>query len=164
MNSKKVVTILLVLFVLASGIFMAFGGNFGSNGQDAEQGAGYTARSDSPEEGHRVVAYYFHTTTRCPTCIKIESYTKESIETNFASQIEAGVLELRVVNVDDEENEHFIQDYSLTTKSVVLSNFVDGEQVAWKNLDRVWDYTGDKEVFVDYIRDETSEYLAELIE
>ncbi len=158
------VTVLLGVFVLASGVFMVAGGNFGSRGEDAGQGEGYSASQASSEKGHRVVAWYFHTTKRCPTCIKIESYTKESLETNFAEQLESGVLELRVVNVDEEENEHFIHDYSLTTKSVIISDYLDGEQVAWKNLDKVWDYTGDKGVFMDYIRDETSEYLAELVE
>ena len=33
---------------------------------------------------HKVIAYYFHTNTRCSTCMKIEAYSKEAIEQGFA--------------------------------------------------------------------------------
>ncbi|MBN1164234.1 MAG: hypothetical protein JXB45_06625 [Candidatus Krumholzibacteriota bacterium] len=170
MKMKNLISILLLVFVVSSGVLIIigrdFGGERGKEGSrvgEEEYGEGELDPS-SPGEGHRVVAWYFHTTKRCPTCVKIETYTRESIEGNFADLLESGFLELRVINVEEPENEHFIEDYGLTTKSVIISDFIDGEQVAWKNLDKVWEYTGDRRVFVDYIRDETALYLAELLE
>lgn len=116
----------------------------------------------SGESGRTVIAYYFLTTKRCPTCRKIEAYTTEAIETAFARQLESGRLEFHVVNVDEPENSHYIDDYQLTTKSVVLADYRGGEQTRWKNLDRVWQYVGDKQTFMDYIEDETNKIMGEL--
>jgi hypothetical protein len=42
---------------------------------------------------------------------------------------------------------------------VVIADFREGKEVRWKNLKNVWQLTGNKEGFVQYIRDEVSAYL-----
>jgi hypothetical protein len=37
----------------------------------------------------------------------------------------------------------------------------DGEQVGWKNLQKIWELVGDKESFVKYVQSEVAEYLGE---
>ncbi|MFO7616170.1 MAG: hypothetical protein R6V75_02880, partial [Bacteroidales bacterium] len=44
---------------------------------------------------------------------------------------------MRVVNIDEPENRHFIQDFQLVTRSVVLAEYRDGEVVRYENLDQV---------------------------
>ena len=65
-----------------------------------------------------------------------------------------GKLIYKVVNVDDNENEHFVSDYSLTTKSVVLVQLAAGKEVKWKNLDEIWKLVANKELFINYIKSE----------
>jgi hypothetical protein len=114
-----------------------------------------------PQSGtHRVIAYYFHTNTRCSTCIKIEAYSKEAIEKGFPDELKKGTLELRVVNYENPENRHFMQDYKLVSKSLVLVNMVDGKQTEWANLKIVWQLTGRKDAFLNYVRKEVRSYLA----
>ena len=67
----------------------------------------------------------------------------------------------RVVNIEDKGNEHFVKDYGLYTKSVVLVNEVRGRPAEWKHLERVWQLLQDKPKFVRYVRDETRAYLAD---
>jgi hypothetical protein len=109
---------------------------------------------------HKVIAYYFHTNTRCSTCIKIEQYSHEAIEQGFANEIKNGALEMRVVNYENPENRHFIQDYKLVSKSLVLVNLVDGKQTKWTNLRLVWQLTGRKDAFLNYVRKEVRGYLS----
>ena len=109
---------------------------------------------------HRVLAYYVHTTRRCDSCRKIEAYTSEAITTGFAAELAAGRLAFYTLNIEEEANEHFIDDYKLFTKSVVLVDERSGKQVAWKNLSRVWELLGDKKAFVRYIQSETRAYLS----
>lgn len=111
------------------------------------------------ESNRTVVAYYFHGSVRCATCRKIEAYTDESIRTFFTHALSTGQLVWKAVNVDEPQNEHFITDYQLTTRSVVLADMKGDEQVAWKNLNRVWDLVRDKEKFQTYIVDETTSFL-----
>lgn len=108
-----------------------------------------------------VVAYYFHTTYRCSSCRKIEAYSRLAIESGFAGDIASGRLQIRLVNVDDRENKHYVQDYKLYTKSLVLSERADGREVRWKNLTRVWELLNDEPAFVDYVQRETRAFLAE---
>ena len=107
----------------------------------------------------KVVAYYFHGNMRCTTCKKIEALTTEAIETGFADDIKNGRVELKVVNVEESGNEHFIQDYELASRSVVVARYEGEAQKDWKRLDAVWQLTGDKEAFIRLIQDETATLL-----
>jgi hypothetical protein len=108
-----------------------------------------------------VVAIYFHGNVRCATCRKIESYAHEAVKSGFSEALEEGSLAWRVINVDEAENAHFIQDFQLVTKSVVLAEYREGQVVRWENLDKVWQLVRDEDRFVDYIQSETREFLGE---
>ncbi len=96
---------------------------------------------------------------RCVTCRKIEAYTKKAIQTGFSDALKNGRLELRVVNVDEPDNEHFVEDYQIVTRSVVIAEFEGSEQKRWKNLEQVWQLVGDEHTFLKYIQNETDRYL-----
>jgi len=116
---------------------------------------------ESQSEEDKVVAYYFHTNTRCSTCRKIEAYSIEAIEEGFPNELKNGRLEMRIVNYQSPENRHFIQDYNLITKSLILVNLVDGEQTKWTNLKLVWQLTKSKDSFLNYVRGEVQDYLSQ---
>jgi hypothetical protein len=119
-----------------------------------------TAR-DADERGSRkVIAYYFHGTKRCWTCKRIEALTADTIKSNFSAELEEGVLELSPVNVDMKENKHFISDFKLYTKSVVIVEITGDRQTRWKNLERVWQLVHDEQAFIDYIYAEVKAYLS----
>ena len=107
----------------------------------------------------RVVVYYFYFGKRCATCLKIEQYTKEALERGFAKELEEGSVVWRPTNTDLPENRHFNGDYELFAKAVIVSEVRDGEEVRWKNLAKVWQLTGDKGLFMEYVRDEVRAYL-----
>ena len=109
--------------------------------------------------GKRVIAYYFHGVKRCATCRKIETYTREAIETGYSVELKDGLLVFETVNVDKRQNEHFVTDFKLTTRSVVLVEIAGGEQKRWKNLSRIWELVGDESAFREYIDKEVAEYL-----
>ena len=109
--------------------------------------------------GSKVVLYYFHGTARCATCIKFESFTQEALQGAFAEKLNSGELEWKMVNVDEPNNKHFVGDYELYTKSIVIVKIRDGKMVEWKNLEKIWELVGEKDVFVKHIRDEVGTYL-----
>jgi hypothetical protein len=120
-------------------------------------------KSDDPKTPaiveNKIVVYYFRTTMRCPTCLKLESYAKSEIETAFADAIKKGKLEWKTVNVEDKGNEHFVDDYKLYTKSVIVSNLKDGRESSWKNLDRIWQLVHEEARYREYIRSEVTACL-----
>ncbi|MBF0198936.1 MAG: hypothetical protein HQL32_14560 [Planctomycetes bacterium] len=109
---------------------------------------------------NKVIVYYFHGNARCKTCLAIETYSKEAIDSSFGEALKSGELEWRTVNVDESENSHYIEDFQLSTRSVVLERIAEGKRESWKDLQQVWDYIrGDKEEFLQYIQQETKAYL-----
>jgi hypothetical protein len=106
-----------------------------------------------------VVAFYFHGNTRCATCKKIEAYADEAIHTGFAQALDTSALTWRVVNIEEPENRHFVEDFQLVTRSVVLAEYRDDKVVRWKNLDKVWQLVRDKNGFTTYVQSETREFL-----
>ncbi len=119
------------------------------------------AQAGEDAKGAHVVAYYFHGTFRCPTCHKLEQYSKEVIETNFKDALTSGKLEFKVVNVEDKGNEHYAKDYQLCTKSLILSLISDGKETKWINLDKIWEYVGNKQRFIDYVKSGVADFLKE---
>ena len=109
----------------------------------------------------KVVAYYFHGNLRCRTCQAIEAYSEEAIRSEFADELASGRLVWRVVNIDEPENKHFVKDFELVTKSLVLTEYQDGEVTRWENLKQVWQLVRDKEQFLDYVHSSTRKFLQE---
>lgn len=104
----------------------------------------------------KVIAYYFHGNFRCYTCNMMEKYSQEAIEANFKDALASGKLELKVVNVEDRGNEHFVDDYKLYTKSLIISLVKDGKEVRHKNLDKIWQLARNKDKFIDYVAGEVT--------
>lgn len=106
-----------------------------------------------------VIAYYFHDNFRCPTCRTMERYSKEAIEGNFKDEIASGKLIFKTVNIDEKENEHFVNEYGLYTKSLVISKVVGGREIKHKNLTKIWEYVRNKDKFLNYVTKEIKDYL-----
>ena len=109
----------------------------------------------------KVIAYYFHGTFRCSTCQTIEKYSKEAIEHYFANELKNGTLEFKSLNVEEAENRHYIQDYQLFSRALVISLVKQDKEVTWKNLTDVWKLVRDKDKFFQYVKDEVEKFLKE---
>ncbi len=107
----------------------------------------------------KFTVYYFTGKVRCASCHKIENYTKESVEKNFAKELKDGTMVFKMVDIDEPEHSHFIKDYDLFTKSVVVSKTVGGKETAWKNLEKVWSLLNNQDTFMAYIRDEVKAFM-----
>ena len=155
MNPRRIITIVLLLFVFASVAYLVI------TESRQRPGVAENPKSEARTPRRHVVAYYFHGNVRCATCRKIEAYAHEAIEAAFSDELKIAKLQWRVLNVEEPANDHFIADYQLTTRSLVLSDMDSTTQRQWKNLAQVWDLVGDKPAFVKYVQDEVRAYLAE---
>jgi hypothetical protein len=106
-----------------------------------------------------VVAFYFHRTARCHTCLQIEEWARLTIEGRFAGELAGGLIQWRSVNIEEPGNEHFEKDYELTTQSLVLVRIKYGRPAQWKNLKSVWELSGDYGRFTEYVETEVSSFL-----
>jgi len=115
--------------------------------------------TDTSVRPTEIVAYYFHGNVRCATCRKLESYSEEAITGGFPSELASGRMAWRVVNTDEPENAHFVEDFALVSKSLVLVEYHGGDVTRFQNLTLIWQLVRDKDGFVKYVRDATREFL-----
>ena len=108
----------------------------------------------------KVIAYYFHWTSRCHTCLEIEEYSRNVIFETFGADLEAGRLEWHAHDMELPKYEHYQRDFELSMPSLVLVHVDDGRIADWKVLSRVWDLVHTPWELEDYIKDQTQEYLA----
>ena len=149
---KRIAPLVVVVFVVVAAIsFSVVVPGALAEGPTAPEGAAVDG----------VVAFYFHGNVRCATCKKIEAYASEAVAAGFSDQLASGRLVWRVVNVDEPENKHFIGDFQLVTRSVVLAEYSGGNVVRWDNLDKVWQLVRSKDGFVEYVQEETRDFLGE---
>ena len=99
----------------------------------------------------KYTAYYFHPTARCESCLNLEAFLKELINTKYA---DSGI-EFKTINIEEKENEHYKNKYELMFSSVVLAEIKSDK---WRKLDSVWSFTYDKENFFRYTENEINNF------
>ena len=160
MKLKSIITLALLLFVAVSvvALIVRESGNIQTDGSQAA--VGNNPESRLPED--RLIVYYFHGITRCPTCLTLEMYSKEAVENLFTDELARDIIEWQIVNFDETWNEHFIQDYDLSFQSLVIVRMADGRQAEYKNLSKIWELVDDKPAFMEYVGNEINAYLTKL--
>jgi hypothetical protein len=128
-----------------------------ARGEPLPGGEGQPAASGGAER--QIVVYYFHGERRCKTCLTIEAYAKETVDTRFAKQLSSGDLVWEVVNYDGEGNGHFVEEFALVSASLVIVETNDGEMVRFEVLQKAWSLVRDKTGFQRYVRDSILGYL-----
>ncbi len=150
MNRTRLVTIIVVGFLASAlGSFM---GNYMRQSPESRT-APLTPRTE------RIVAYFFHGKVRPPSCVSIESYAKEAVESGFPDQLKDGRLEWYVVNYEEPGNEHYATDYKLASPCVVLVRMRADKPIEWRSLPKVSDYEGDKLACIRFVQKNVSEFL-----
>ena len=145
---KKIISITLGLFIAASLIYLVVT-ELGTSETEQKK-----VETEETQQSDRLDIYYFHATARCNSCLKIEKFTRSAIETGFENELKNGKIVFKMVNIEKQENKHFITDYELYTKSVIVQQIKGGKPVKWSNLDKIWDLLDNETRFSLYIQDE----------
>jgi len=113
------------------------------------------------EKQEKIIVYYFHGTKRCRTCYNFEKYTTEVLESEFADSLGNSAIELKVINIDTPSNTHYVSDYKLYSKSIIISKLINGKETKWKNAEKIWDYANKQIEFKKYLKDSLEYFIGE---
>jgi hypothetical protein len=152
MNARKIINVVLLLFVAASLAAWAVREFHGP--QPAS-----TPPPPGAVHGKQVVAYYFHRSERCETCNKLEAYSHEALAAGFADELADGRMAWQVVNYQEPAGEHFRDDFGLIAPSLVLAEVRNGRAVRHRELSDIWTLVDDKPAFLAYVQRQTKEFL-----
>ena len=106
------------------------------------------------------VAYYFHRTLRCATCLSIEKQSRETIELAYGGELAEGRLRWQTVNIEQPGREHFERDFELERGALVLVEEQGGAIARFKKLEQVWELVEDAARFREYVVREVAAFLA----
>ena len=171
MKLKNIITGILLVFVAISIVYLSIQELV--DNPTEEMNLTETSTITAPYDNHllipetdtnsdTVIVYYFHGYYRCTQCLTIEAYTKDAVTSAFPDELKDGRLQLLVLNMQDEANKNYIQDFQLSYYMVVLEIWKDGKRQEWKKLEGVWDLLGNEDAFIKYIQDETRSYLKKI--
>ena len=114
--------------------------------------------ADAPKD--RVVAMYFHRTQRCPTCLKMGSYSEEAVATGFASEVKNGQVGFYFIDFQDEKNARYATAYNVTGPALIVAKISDNKVASYSNLEEIWSKVGDKPAFLRYVQENVRTAMA----
>lgn len=126
---------------------------------DAKGVAAATNNIATNATAQQVIAYYFHGTVRCETCLQIEKLAKLVVEQQFSGELGTRQLVFMSMNYEQPENAHFLTDYKLPCPSLVLVRRQDGKDEKWKLLSQTWELTHDPPNMNSYVETEVRNFL-----
>jgi hypothetical protein len=85
----------------------------------------------------RVVAMYFHRTQRCPTCLKMGSYSEE----------------FHYVDFQDKNNAAITKAYRVSGPALMVAKVENNKVITVANLKDIWTKVRDKKAFLKYVQD-----------
>jgi hypothetical protein len=158
MKHKQLITIVLIAFAAITAAAIIY--------QELQSQSNKSVSQDiTPPDGtvlpEQCVVYYFYGDQRCATCMKLEAYTEETLKTHFSNELDSKRIVWKTVNIDQPENQHFITDFELDVKTVVVADLRNGELNRWKKLNDTWLLVGNHDSFIDYVQAETQMYLSD---
>ena len=159
MNAKQVIRSVLLIVAIGSVLVWA--------GRELKKSKAYSeAAQQAPVaeqlpliEGPQVVMTYFLLGKRCTTCRRIEALAKATAEQDFAGELASNKLVFRVIDTNEPAHRHYLKDYQLTTKTVIISRRLDGRETDLKDMEKVWDLVDEETAFRAYLGAQIREYL-----
>jgi len=117
-------------------------------------------KSSAAADPRSVVAYSFHGTLRCSTCLLVEQGAEKAIRETFPNELNDGSLAWRSVNIRLPENRHFAADFQVASWALVLVDYRGVAAGKWKNLPLAGELVrADADIFRRYVTAEVRAFL-----
>ena len=87
------------------------------------------------------MVYYVHSNTRCPTCRAIELQARETVQTDFAAQLDRGVIVWKTINYEESATSELAAKFEIQMPVVVLARKRTGRLrtgIGWIKYGDLW--------------------------
>jgi hypothetical protein len=107
----------------------------------------------------KLEVFHFHATRQCYSCITVGNYAEETINTFFKDELDQGIIIFKHIDNQLPENQDDVVKYGVTGSSLWLGTYKGDEFTPEQNV-QVWYKIGDKQSYMDYLRDVIESKLA----
>jgi thiol-disulfide isomerase/thioredoxin len=149
--------LILVLAVAAVALFTSLFTVHATAADKAVSAKSATAKA-AAAPADRVVVMYFHRTQRCPTCLRMGTYSEESVTEKFAEAMKKGKVEFHYVDFQDKKNEALTKGYKVSGPTLIVAKVKDNKIKEFKNLKDIWAKNSDPKQFHQYVQENVTAY------
>ena len=111
-----------------------------------------TSIANTDISADKLQVYYFCRTQRCYSCLTIGKYIKETIEDNFADEIQNGTIDFQEINIELSENREVAEKFKASGSSLFI-NTIRNSQDDISQDTNVWRLVGNENQFESYLVD-----------
>jgi hypothetical protein len=140
--SKRIVTILLLIF---TAVTIVYGVIKEIRKEPDAATAPVTIDGD--------ILFYFHGNQRCATCKLIERAAKEAVQEMQEEAWGSGIT-FKVLNREKPENSGYVKEFKILGNAVIVASDTEHKTAMWKNLDKMWLLSNNKEKLKKYFKQE----------
>jgi hypothetical protein len=147
-----------LLVIILSGLFYSC--NQSSQNQNTNIDSIKTVKVEPQTTNLKLQIYYFHATNRCPTCNSIETNVKQVLETNYKAELEKGLINFKVMCVDDASNKALAEKYQAAGAALHLIKIENGVEKDNDLTEYAFSYSRNQpEVFLKGMKDTITYFI-----
>ncbi len=94
------------------------------------------------------------------SCRKLEAVAHVAVAEGFPDALKRGDLIWQTVNIQEAQNRHFISEYGVFSRSLVLVKVKNGKPSEYKHLSKAWELLRDESALKEFVQSEVRAYLA----
>jgi len=117
------------------------------------------AKPPAKRPADRVVVMYFHRTQRCPTCLKMGSYSEEAVKKGLAKQVKDGSVEFHYIDFQNKKNAALTKGYKISGPALIVAKVEKNKVKQYKDLKDIWTKVREKPKFIKYVCENVEAYL-----
>jgi hypothetical protein len=103
---------------------------------------------------------YFHITNRCNTCRGIEATVRKTINENFKTELDNGIIDLYIVNCELPENKTLAKKYDAYGATLALTKVENGSEIKINDITNfAFSKIHDEAVFISELKSQIQELL-----
>ena len=107
----------------------------------------------------KVKVLYFHITNRCNTCRSIEAAVKKTINENFKTELDSGIVDLYILNCELPENKTISEKYDAYGATLAVTK-IDGDKEKTEDLTSfAFAKIHDETIFISELKTKIQELL-----
>lgn len=114
------------------------------------------------EGTNRIEILDFHNEHRCVSCVSIENYIKETLQTQFAKEMESGKITFTLINADDPKNEALVKKYMAYGSTIILNVISDGKETPDDITQFAFLEVENKEKFINEFKAKIANHLTKI--
>jgi hypothetical protein len=107
-----------------------------------------------------VVVTFFTEAVPCKVTAKVEGLCRQAVEAAFATELKSGALVYRVLSTESPENEHYLDEYDIGSKALVVARQENGKDAEFVPCHDIWIMIEEPKELADYVQKPIRDYLA----